>query len=49
MQIIQESDLIEANYKIISNGILFDTNKLTIKNISEGFVLYEKLSIKRIN
>jgi len=42
---IQESDLIEDNYKIISNGHLSHTDELTIQNISEDFVLYEKLSI----
>jgi hypothetical protein len=42
---IQESDLIEDNYKIISNELLFDTDRLIIQNISEEFVLYEKLSI----
>ena len=42
---VQESDFIEENYKIISNGLFFDTDELTIQNISEGFVIYEKLSI----
>ena len=42
---IQEFDLIEDNYKIISDGFFLDTDELTIENISEGFVLYEKLSI----
>ena len=38
-------DLIENNYKIISNGFLLDTDVLTSKNISEGFVIYEKLFV----
>jgi hypothetical protein len=35
----------ESNYKIISNGSFLDTNELNISNISEGFVIYEKISI----
>jgi hypothetical protein len=31
-------------HKTISNGFLFDTDVLTISNISEGFVIYEKLN-----
>ena len=42
---VQESDLIEANYKIISDGNYYSTNELTIENISEGFVLYKKFLI----
>jgi hypothetical protein len=42
---LQESDLIEANSKIISDGKYYSTNELTIQNISEGFVLYERLLI----
>jgi hypothetical protein len=45
IQILQEYDLIESNYKIISNGSFLDTNELNISNISEGFVIYEKISI----
>jgi hypothetical protein len=45
VQILQEYDLIESNYKIISNGVFLDTNELTISNISEGFVIYEKISV----
>jgi hypothetical protein len=42
---LKENDLIESNYKIISNGLLVDVDELTITNIRQGFVLYEKLSI----
>ena len=45
VQILQEYDLIESNYKIISNGSFLDTNELNIFNISEGFVIYEKIYI----
>jgi len=45
VQILQEYDLIESNYKIISNGSFLDTNELNISNISEGFVIYEKIYI----
>ena len=45
MKLLEEYDLIESKYKTISKGILHDTQELTPKNISEGFVIYEKLSI----
>jgi hypothetical protein len=45
VQILKENNLIEANYKIIRNGQFYSTDKLTIHNISEGFVIYEKLLI----
>ena len=45
INLFQKYDLIENNYEIISNGFLLDTDVLTSKNISEGFVIYEKLSI----
>jgi len=45
VQLLQEYDLIESNYKIISNGSFLDTNELNISNISEGFVIYEKIYI----
>jgi hypothetical protein len=45
VQILQEYNLIESNYKIISNGSFLDKNELNISNISEGFVIYEKISI----
>lgn len=45
IKLFQQYDLIENNYKIISNGFLLETDLLTSKNISEGFVIYEKLSV----
>jgi hypothetical protein len=42
---LKENDLIESNYKIISNGLLVDVDQLTTSNIRQSFVLYEKLSI----
>lgn len=45
IKLFQQYDLIGNNYKIISNGFLLDTDLLTSKNISEGFVIYEKLSV----
>ena len=45
VEILQEYDLIESNYKIISNGSFLDTKELNISNISEGFVIYEKIYI----
>ena len=45
IQIFQEHQLIDSNYKIISNAKLYDKDQLTSSTISEGFVVYEKLSI----
>jgi len=45
IQILEEYDLIEKNYKIIFNVNPYDTQELTTSNISEGFIVYEKLSI----
>ena len=45
IKLLQQYDLIENKYKIISNRFLLDTDLLTSKNISEGFVIYEKLSV----
>lgn len=41
----EEHDLIESNYKIISNRRLYHIKELNTYNISEGFVIYEKISI----
>jgi hypothetical protein len=45
VKILQQNHLIEPNYKVISNGQLYEPEELTLKNISEGFVICEKLSI----
>jgi hypothetical protein len=45
VQILQEYDLIQSNYKIISNGLFVDIDELTTTNIEEGFIIYEKLSV----
>lgn len=42
---LKEHHLIESNCKIISGGKSYDTDQLIPKNISEGFIVYEKLSI----
>jgi hypothetical protein len=44
IKILEEYDLINSNYKIISNDMFYYTEKLTTNNISEGFIIYEKLS-----
>ena len=41
----EASDLIEDSYKIISNGHYYFTKEFNTHDISEGFVIYEKLSI----
>ena len=45
IELLQNYDLIENNYKYISQGKIYKTSKLGVKNISEGFILYEKLVI----
>nr|QUS63955.1 hypothetical protein [Haslea silbo] len=45
VHLFKEHDLIEDSYKIISNGFFIDTDQLTISNISQGFVIYERLSV----
>jgi hypothetical protein len=45
VKLFEEHSLIESNYKIISDGKVYQTDQLTSSNISEGFILYEKLSI----
>ena len=45
VKVLQDHNLIEDNYKIIWNGSFCDTKELNTKNISEGFIIYEKISI----
>jgi hypothetical protein len=44
VKVLQEYDLIESNSKIIFDGYYHSVQELNIQNISEGFVLYEKIS-----
>ena len=43
VQLFKEQYLVEDNYKIISNGHYYYTKELNTHDISEGFVIYEKL------
>jgi hypothetical protein len=45
VQFLEENNLIESKYKIIRNGQFDIVDQLTTRNISEGFVIYEKLII----
>lgn len=45
VQTLQDYELIDNNYKVISNGRAHSTDQLTPANISEGFIIYEKLDI----
>jgi predicted HicB family RNase H-like nuclease len=45
VKVFQKHDLIENHYKRIYKGNFIDTQELTRSNISEGFLVYEKLSI----
>lgn len=40
---LQILDVIESNYKILSNGLYHQVNHLTLNNISKSFIFYEKL------
>jgi hypothetical protein len=42
---LKDSNLIESNYKIIMKGCSISVNELTTQNISEGFIIYEKLNL----
>ena len=44
-EILKQNNLIENNYKIISNRRYYFTKEFNTHDISEGFVIYEKLSI----
>ena len=45
VHLFKEHDLIEDSYKILSNGHYYFTKEFNTHDISEGFVIYEKLSI----
>jgi hypothetical protein len=45
IELLQNYDLIEDNYRYMSQGKIYKTSKLDVKNIFEGFILYEKLNI----
>ena len=43
--LFKKYDLIEDKFKVISNGNYYFRNELDFHDISEGFVIYEKLSL----
>ena len=43
LQFFKDHDLIEDNSKIISNGHYYPTKEFNTRDISEGFLIYEKL------
>ena len=45
IQLFEEHELIESTYKVVSTKTVYQTNKLTSRNISKGFIIYERLSI----
>ena len=45
VKLFEEHSLIESNYTIISDGKVYHTDHLTSSNISEGFIVDERLSI----
>lgn len=40
---LQMLDIIESNYRVLSNGLYHQVNQLTLTNISKSFIFYEKL------
>jgi hypothetical protein len=40
---LQILDIIESNYRVLSNGLYHQVNHLTLNNISKSFIFYEKL------
>lgn len=44
VQVLEQSNLIESNYKYFLDGKIIQTDQLTTNNISEGFIIYEKLT-----
>jgi hypothetical protein len=44
VEVLEKNNLIQPRFKIIQNGSLQSVDKLTWKNIGEGFVLYEQLN-----
>lgn len=42
INLLQENNLIESRYKVLTDGVFRSVEKLTINNISEGFIVYEK-------
>ena len=45
VEMSQEYNLIENKFKILSNNSWIETDKLTTFNISEGFMIYEKIDM----
>lgn len=45
IKFMKDHNVIESNYKIISNGQSMVVKELNIQNISEGFIIYEKLKV----
>jgi len=43
--LLQDYGLIESDFKVISMSKIYSVDRLTSENISEGFIIYEKLSI----
>lgn len=41
VDLFTDYQIIKSNYKIIQNNKLYDTEKLTSQNISEGFIFFE--------
>jgi hypothetical protein len=45
VQVLEKKNFIESKYKIFIKDQAINTNCLTIENISEGFIIYEKINV----
>jgi len=43
IEVLEKEGLVDSHYQIIIDGKLYDTKELTTRNISEGFVVFEKM------
>ena len=46
---MQDCNIIEDSYQVLSDGIIKSVSRLTTRNISEGFVIYEKIHYNQIS
>jgi hypothetical protein len=46
---LQLLDLIESNYRVLTNRLYHQVNKLTLTNISKSFIFSEKINIRYLN
>ena len=45
INLLIEREIIETRFHVIKNGVTYETTSLTSDDISEGFIIYEKLTL----